>query len=170
MTHPSQVPNEDVPNLHVPNSVPILYRFERGTRHLISTRLQSAAGGSHARWLLSPENHASIRTAINPGGLLTRAVLDSWDVSKSGRLTVAAIEEGINAMLSDEVERPPSCAVIAVAKKIVRELPKGGDVTVAELERRAAAEVKDITGATVQQNANDLLYNNEVGDFYVSQM
>ena len=61
MAHLDDVPNEAVPNLHVPNSVPILYRFETSTRQLLSTRLQSAAGGSHARWLLSPENHEQIR-------------------------------------------------------------------------------------------------------------
>ena len=95
-----EVPDEDVPNLHVPNSVrmqpasaricphmpasarisshlladastrrqvPILYRFERSTSSLISSPLQSAAGGSHARWLLSPENHEQIKEALKPG-------------------------------------------------------------------------------------------------------
>ena len=47
------VADADVPRLHVPNSVPILYSFERATRALISTKLQGAAGSSHARWLLS---------------------------------------------------------------------------------------------------------------------
>ena len=113
---------EEIPHLHVPNSVPILYRFERQSQKILSTKLQSAAGGSHARWLLSPENHASIRKAILPGGLLTRAVIDSWDLDRTGVLSVGEIEAGIKAMLSPHVERgqSASCAVIAVAKKIVR--------------------------------------------------
>eukprot|EP00966_Prymnesium_polylepis_P006915 159344-Prymnesium_polylepis.1 len=82
-----QVPDEEVPNLHVPNSVPILYRFERKSRTLLSTKLQSAAGGSHARWLLSPENHAQIRAAIQPGGMLTRALFDSWDATGNRELS-----------------------------------------------------------------------------------
>ena len=219
---------EEIPHLHVPNSVPILYRFERQSQKILSTKLQSAAGGSHARWLLSPENHASIRKAILPGGLLTRAVIDSWDLDRTGVLSVGEIEAGIKAMLSPHVERgqSASCAVIAVAKKIVRppslctprpaptalhpppcthhgsapprhhrdtrpapaapslprisarpwrprqvrELPADASMTVDDIEHMAAAEVADINGAVVQQNAADLMgrgpiYGEEVNDF-----
>lgn len=122
MAYFDEVGEEEIPHLHVPNSVPIQYRFERRSQKILSTKLQSAAGGSHARWLLSPENHASIRKAILPGGLLTRAVIDSWDLDRTGVLSVGEIEAGIKAMLSPNVERgqSASCAVIAVAKKIVR--------------------------------------------------
>ena len=122
MAYFDEVGEEEIPHLHVPNSVPIQYRFERHSQKILSTKLQSAAGGSHARWLLSPENHASIRKAILPGGLLTRAVIDSWDLDRTGVLSVGEIEAGIKAMLSPNVERgqSASCAVIAVAKKIVR--------------------------------------------------
>ena len=58
------IPHEDVPQLHVPNGVPILFRFERSSRELLSTKLQTQAGASHARWLLSPENHAEIRQSL----------------------------------------------------------------------------------------------------------
>ena len=171
MAYLDDVPSEDVPNLHVPNSVPILYRFERSTQTLISTKLQSAAGGSHARWLLSPENHASIREAIQPGGLLTRAVLESWDTTKSGVLSVSAIEAGLKAMLSDDVKRPPSCAVIAVAKKIVRELPADGTIPVDEIETRIMTEIADIAQSVVRQNEADLIPLGDMEhDFYPTQM
>ena len=115
MAYFDEVGEEEIPHLHVPNSVPIQYRFERHSQKILSTKLQSAAGGSHARWLLSPENHASIRKAILPGGLLTRAVIDSWDLDRTGVLSVGEIEAGIKAMLSPNVERgqSASCAVIA---------------------------------------------------------
>lgn len=177
MAHFDGVADEAVPRLHVPNSVPILYRFERGSQRLLSTKLQSAAGGSHARWLLSPENHVAIREAIQPGGMLTRAVLDSW-VSSTGRtaprrskvltvaekavqpLTVAEIEAGITAMLSQDVERPPSSdAVIAVAKQVVRELPAGATVTVGELEALAAKKIAAIAESV--QQARELYGTNE---------
>jgi hypothetical protein len=158
MAHFDQVPEADVPNLYVPNSVPILYRFERSTRRLISTKLQAAAGGSHARWLLSPANHIAIRKAIQPGGMLTRAVFDAWDVNNANTLSAAEMEAGIKSMLADDVERPASCAIIAVAKKIVRELSAGGGtVTLPEFERRVAAEVNEIASSVVRQNAKDLL-------------
>ena len=56
-----EVPDELVPKLYVPNSVPILYRFNHVTRKPVSTKLQSSAGGSHARWILSAENHREVR-------------------------------------------------------------------------------------------------------------
>jgi len=56
-----EVPDELVPKLYVPNSVPILYRFAPDTRMPVSTKLQSSAGGSHARWILSAENHREVR-------------------------------------------------------------------------------------------------------------
>lgn len=172
MAYFDEVGEEEIPHLHVPNSVPIQYRFERQSQKILSTKLQSAAGGSHARWLLSPENHASIRKAILPGGLLTRAVIDSWDLDRTGVLSIGEIEAGIKAMLSPNVERgqSASCAVIAVAKKIVRELPADASMTVDDLEHLAAAEVADIASAVVQQNAADLMgrgpiYGEKVDDF-----
>lgn len=178
MAHFDQVPDADVPKLHVPNSVPILYRFERASNRLISTKLQSAAGGSHARWLFSPENHVSIREAIQPGGLLTRAVLDSWDTAKTGVLSSADLNAGINSLLSDDVEQGAraSCAVIAVAKKVARELSAAADegtVTVDELERRVSAKVEEIDSSAVRQNAKDLLGIARLGDadqFYEPRM
>jgi len=56
-----EVPDDLVPKLFVPNSVPILYRFDSTTRMPVSTKLQSSAGGSHARWVLSAENHREVR-------------------------------------------------------------------------------------------------------------
>ena len=155
------VPDADIPNLHVPNSVPILYRFERSTSSLLSTRLQSAAGGSHARWLLSPENHEQIKDALKPGGMLTRALLDSWDVDGDRVLSVAEIEAGIQSMLVDggeaEQRSLSNCATMAVAKKIVRELPIGATVTLEEFETLAAAKVAGIEESAFRLNARDEL-------------
>ena len=92
--------------------------------------------------------------------MLTRAVFDSWDASGRGELTVAEMEAGIQAMLADDVERQPSgSAIIAVAKKIVRELSAedGATVTVAELEELAAVEVAEIASSVTRQNPADLL-------------
>lgn len=154
-----QVPDEDVPLIHVPNSVPILYRFERHSRKLISTKLQSAAGGSHARWLLSPENHLQIRKAVQPGGVLTRALFEAWDIKGKREITLHDLEAGVNAMLSDHVEQPTSCAVIAVAKKVARELStnRSATITLAEFEKLALEEVTEIERSVRRQNLGDLL-------------
>ena len=60
--------------------------------------------------------------------------------------------------------------MVAVAKKIVRELDAEATVTVAELERLAAAEVSDIESSVVRQNADDLLAGDGANGFYEPQM
>lgn len=130
-----KVPEELVPQIHVPNSVPILYRFERSTRTPVSNKLESAHGGSHARWLLSAENHYAVRKAIKPGGTLTRALFDAMDEDNNGYLSSEEITAGLKVVYC---ERTVDCAVSAVAKKIAREL---GDkeISFEEFERQAAA-------------------------------
>ncbi|KAK7250299.1 heme binding protein [Aureococcus anophagefferens] len=72
-----EVPDDDVPALHVPNSVPILYRFGVDRRAPVSVKLCKGSGTqSHARWMLTPENHAQVHDALESGGLLTRAFLN----------------------------------------------------------------------------------------------
>lgn len=135
------VPPDRVPHLHVPNSVPILYRFDRTTRRIVSNKLQAAAGGSHARWLVSAANHRAVRKALQPGGLLTRVLFDAFDVTQSRRLTAQDITAGLDELLKEEDnqgEIPSDWVVVALAKKISRELAHGEYITLAEFERRAA--------------------------------
>ena len=157
MTHFDNVPHESVPKVHVPNSVPILYRFDPVTRLPISSQLQSAAGGSHARWVLSPDNHAQVKKALEPGGMLTRALFDactSASMAEGGQnhvLTMAELEAGLTALIKAseaDVHGGVDNAVISVAKKVIRELyscPIRGNkaasevITLAEFERRATA-------------------------------
>ena len=155
------IPAAQVPRLHVPNSVPILYRFDRATRRIVSSKLQAAAGGSHARWLLSAENHRAVRQALQPGGLLTRALLDAilQDDRRGGSqalFTAADISRGLDDLLRDEQmsendEMPADWVVIALAKKISRELKPGESITRGEFERRAAEAVEAMLQ---QQQAN----------------
>lgn len=162
-----RVPDGDVPKLHVPNSVPILYRFDRKTRDLLSTRLQGAAGGSHARWLLSPENYAEIHEAIQPGGMLTRAIFESWDLDGNRELSASEIEAGIRNHLADEYPSAAyDTATIAVAKKLLREISavKGATVSLEEFERRAAQGVADIEQSVVRLNSQDMLGEEESMD------
>ena len=65
----------------------------------------------------------------------------------------------MKTMLAEHVERPADCAIIACAKKIVRERSAigHGTVTLSEFERQVAAEVEEITNSVVRQNQADLL-------------
>jgi len=91
--------------------------------------------------------------------MLTRALFESWDVSGTRELSIADLEAGIKAMQADDVEEGPvSCAIIAVAKKIARELSMdGGKISLYEFEKRIANEVADIEQSVVRQNPDDML-------------
>ena len=87
-----EVPDDDVPALHVPNSVPILYRFDVDRGAPVSVKLCKGSGTqSHARWMLTPENHAQVHDALESGGLLTRAFFESVELGAGqGRFDVAS--------------------------------------------------------------------------------
>ena len=146
------VPADRVPHLHVPNSVPILYRFDAQSRRIVSTKLQAAAGGSHARWLVSAANHRAVRKALQPGGLLTRALFDALDVRGQKRLSAADITYGLHELLKEEQgDIPADWVVVALAKKISRELAPEEYISLKEFERRAAEAYMGLQGEEVQQ-------------------
>lgn len=133
MAHLDDVPEDLVTNLYVPNSVPILYRFDKETRKPVSIKLDSAAGGSHARWMLSAENHHAVRMAISKGGLLTRALFDAMGAGRDLTLTGAEIDAGVRELMKEG--KNADCVVVGVAKKIARELAPSDIIGIKEFER-----------------------------------
>ena len=91
--------------------------------------------------------------------MLTRALFDSWDVSGSRKLSIAEIETGLQTMVAHDGENAAKCGIIAVAKKIVRELSANphATVTLAEFEELAALSASEIQMSIVRQNRNDML-------------
>mmetsp|Transcript_29070 Transcript_29070/g.89899 ORF Transcript_29070/g.89899 Transcript_29070/m.89899 type:complete len:382 (+) Transcript_29070:247-1392(+) len=147
-----EVTEENVPSLHVPNSVPILYRFDPATRKPVSRKLETASGGSHARWLLSSANHASVQSALTSGGMLTRALFEAIDVERQGHLTAAELERGIRELLSED-GGTLDCVVVGVAKKIVREATTGEcTITLKEFEERAEDAVQSLRSGDEAQD------------------
>ena len=115
MAHVDGVPDDEVPQLHVPNSVPILYRFDEATQQLASHKLGAEnAPDSHARWLLSSRNLERLRSAVQPGGQLTRALFDALDEDGDRILRVKEIEAGIKRLLATVVVSAPSLANVGV--------------------------------------------------------
>lgn len=144
MAYFDDVPEDLVPKLHVPNSVPILYRFERSTRKPVSNKLQAAAGGSHARWLVSSDNHRQVRKALQDGGLLTRALFDAFDSDGDRKLTAEEIRFGLREFAKEEEEahHPVDCVVLALAKKIGREMAPDEAITLEDFELRVTQAVQ----------------------------
>lgn len=141
-----EVPEELVPKLHVPNSVPILYRFNRETRKPVSNKLQAAAGGSHSRWLVSAENHRAVRKALQDGGLLTRALFDAFDADGSYTLTSEEIRFGLREFAKEEEEQqqPIDCVVFAMAKKIGREMAPDESISLRDFEARVTQALEGL--------------------------
>ena len=125
MAHFDDVDEDLISKLYVPNSVPILYRFDRSKscRTPISLKLSSAHGESHARWMISTQNHAAVSEAIQEGGTLTRALFDaigSNDFTEPTKLEItgAELEAGVRELMKDTVIT--DCVVVGVAKQIAR--------------------------------------------------
>lgn len=133
MAHFDEVPEDRVPKIHVPNSVPILYRFDREARKPISVKLESAHGGSHARWMLSAENHAAVRQAVQRGGTLTRALFDAMGASPDLTVSGRDLEWGVRELISDNAMQH-DCVVVAVAKRIARKLSPTDRIHISEFE------------------------------------
>ena len=143
MAYFDEVADEKVPELYVPNAVPIIYRFDPATRKPLQRKLETASGGSHARWLLSASNHAQVQAALTSGGMLTRALFESIDVERKGRLTAAEFDAGIKTLMADAEH--VDCVVVGVAKKIAREsVTPNCSVSLAEFEELAQAAVSEL--------------------------
>ncbi|KAH8063521.1 hypothetical protein JL722_2696 [Aureococcus anophagefferens] len=99
------VPDADVPSLHVPNSVPILYRFDETSRSSCpasTRRWRRARRRAATRWLLSSRNLIRLRSALAPGGVLTRALFDALDENGDRMLTADEIKLGVRKLLGDD--------------------------------------------------------------------
>eukprot|EP00977_Amphora_coffeiformis_P028164 scaffold34712_cov179-Amphora_coffeaeformis.AAC.1 len=144
MTYFDQVPEDRIPAVHVPNSVPILYRFDTETRRPLSIKLESAHGGSHARWMLSAENHAAVRKSVQSGGTLTRALFDAMgacdkDLTVSGR----DLEMGVRELSKDGPAI--DCVVLGVAKRISRKLQPDDVIHISEFEKLCQEGVEGLS-------------------------
>ena len=125
MAHFDSVHEDLVSQIYVPNSVPILYRFDakKSRRTPISLKLQSAHGGSHARWMISTQNHGAVRDAVRKGGTLTRALFDAigdqdFTVPTKLEITGKELEAGVRELMKDSAVA--DCVVVGVAKQIAR--------------------------------------------------
>jgi len=163
MAHFDDVPEDLVTNLYVPNSVPILYRFDRATRKPVSIKLTSAHGGSHARWMLSAENHHAVRKAVNPGGILTRALFDAMGAGKDLYITGAQLEQGVRDLMKDEGAGPTNCIVIGVAKQIAREMAPDDVLHIRDFERKTQEAYEGLTFKHL--NPSDVVPEEQFGKY-----
>lgn len=161
MAYFDEVPENQVQNMYVPNSVPILYRFHTETRRPISVKLESGYGGSHARWMLGPENHAAIRSALTPGGSLTRAIFDALGAGRDLTITGRDIEMGVRELMRDGAQL--DCVVMGVAKEICRNIAPDETIHYTEFERKAQEALNKFTLKNL--NPSDMVSKDAAGSY-----
>lgn len=144
MAHFDNVPDDQVQDIFVPNSVPILYRFNSKNRQCLSVKLESGYGDSHARWMLSAENHYAITNAHKPGGTLTRALFDAIDHDGDMEVTGTELEAGLKELRRDN-SVVNDCVVMGVAEEISRQLRPHESMHYAEFERRTRMACQSLT-------------------------
>jgi len=119
-----KIPIENVPQIHIPNSVPCVYKIDPNTGETVSPLVETAAGGSRGRWIFSSENHMRLRGKIGGSGSLTRSIFEAWDLDGNGELDGREIQIGLRVLMGGD-----DVAVAALAGKILEEIDKDGSQT-----------------------------------------
>lgn len=119
-----KVPVEKVPHIHIPNSVPCLYKIDPASGEVVSPLLDSAAGGSRGQWIFSSENHERLRGKIGGSGSFSRSIFDAWDLNGDGELDRREIEIGLKDLMGGE-----DIAASALAGKILEEIDQDDSQT-----------------------------------------
>ena len=144
MSYFDDLHEDQIPNLYVPNSVPILYRFDDQTRKPLSIKLSSSHGfGSHARWMLSAANHSAVRQAVQRGGILTRALFDALGAGKDLTISGRDLELGLRDLMKED--STTDCVVVGVAKRIARQLQPTDRIHITEFEKLCQENVEGLT-------------------------
>lgn len=89
---------EDIPGIHIPNSVPCIYHIDPQTGTAIHNddSNTSSISRSKGHWLLSAENQQ--RLVDNLGGnseIFARSVFDAWDTNGDGILSKEELTTGL---------------------------------------------------------------------------
>lgn len=128
VAHLDEVPEEDVPNIHIPNSVPCVYRFCKAGSNVLPKQ-QNAAGGTHGHWLFSLENQERLRKKIGGTGSFIQSIFDAWDTNGDGVLSLEEIENGLREIMGGE-----DIAIQFVAAKILEQIDMDGSSTLSPKE------------------------------------
>lgn len=120
-----QVPGDKIPHIHIPNSVPCVYKIDPASGEVVSPLLDTAAGGSRGQWIFSSENHERLRGMIGGTGSFLRSIFNAWDLNADMKLDRKEIEIGLRKFIGKE-----DIAVSAIAGKILETIDKDASQTI----------------------------------------
>ena len=112
-----EVPNENVSNIHIPNSVPFIYKIDPRTGKAVQQD-SSPLSKSKGNWLLSAENQERLIDKLGVDSeSFARSLFAAWDVDGDGYLSK---QELANLLFSWKSDTNP--AINALAGKILEEV------------------------------------------------
>jgi len=125
-----EVPDENVSNIHIPNSVPFKYKIDPRTGKAVQQD-SSPLSKSKGNWLLSAENQERLIDKLGVDSeSFARSLFAAWDVDGDGYLSK---QELANLLFSWKSDTNP--AINALAGKILEELKADKVTDVITLER-----------------------------------
>lgn len=111
------IPHEEVPNIHVPNSIPVVFKIDPNNGQALHQDL-SPFKKSKGHWLLSNENTGRLVDKLGSNSeCFARSVFAAWDTNKDGVLQKEEIAWGLNLF-----KRDPNPAIAALTSKLLEEL------------------------------------------------
>jgi 2,3-bisphosphoglycerate-dependent phosphoglycerate mutase len=126
-THLDEVQEENIPHIHIANSVPCVYQLEttihengRIDHEVVSPISSSKAGGSRAQWMFSKENYERLQGKLGSSESFARSIFDAWDTNGDGVLSREEIHNGLEELI-DEGEHE-DIAIAAIAGKVWEEI------------------------------------------------
>lgn len=164
VAHLDEVPEDQISNLHIPNSVPCVYRFSQdGTSSL--PQLTNAAGGTRGHWLFSLENQERLRSKIGGTGSFLQSIFDAWDTNGDGVLSLEEIEIGLRQIMGGE-----DIAISFIAAKILEEIDMDGSAylepeefqkyAIGVLQHYMPGFMEDATGNAIESSSQSELSQN----------
>mmetsp|Transcript_272 Transcript_272/g.647 ORF Transcript_272/g.647 Transcript_272/m.647 type:complete len:355 (-) Transcript_272:29-1093(-) len=120
-----QVPIENIPHIHIPNSVPFVFHIDPDGGQAVSPMLDSAAGGTRGQWMFSAENHERLRGKVGGSGGFIRSIFEGWDLNGNGILSLDEIQKGLKELIGGD-----DIAISALAGKFLEEMDGDDSQTV----------------------------------------
>lgn len=111
------MPDDSVPHIHIPNSVPLVYKIDPHTGRAVD-HYSSVTSNSKGNWLLSAENQERLVDKLGiDSESFARSLFSAWDIDGDGYLSREELGEALFNWKKDS-----NPAINALAGKMLEEV------------------------------------------------